>query len=91
MNRVGLVAAIAARTGLAKADAEKAVEALAATVMETLKAGGEVTIAGFGQWEARERKAREGVDPRDPTKRIAIPAVRVPKFKAGVNLKKALR
>ncbi len=91
MNKVELVATLATKTGVQKTDVEKVVEAFTDTVTETLKSGGEVVIAGFGAFLAKDRAAREGVDPRDPTKKIQIPAVRVAKFKVGVNLKKALR
>ncbi|MBI4143089.1 HU family DNA-binding protein, partial [Candidatus Uhrbacteria bacterium] len=49
------------------------------------------TITGFGTFLSKERKGRVGVNPRNPTEKIQIPSVRVPKFKAGKTLKDALR
>jgi len=66
------------------------VEMIADMITDELKKGGEVTIAGFGQFLARERKGRAGVNPRTKEK-IMIPPVKVPKFKAGKNLKEALK
>jgi DNA-binding protein HU-beta len=91
MNKAELVSAIAEKTAMQKADAEKAVEAFVDIVTSTLKGGGEVNIAGFGAFMAKERAARTGVNPQNPTEKIQIPAVKVPKFKAGKNLKEALR
>ena len=48
-------------------------------------------VAGFGTFSARERKGRIGVNPQNPSEKIQIPEVRVPKFKAGKNLKDALK
>ena len=57
----------------------------------TLKSGGEVAFAGFGTFSAKKRAARVGVNPKKPTEKIQIPAMTVPKFKAGKALKDALK
>lgn len=67
------------------------IEALFDAIVEELKAGGEVTITGFGCFTSRVRTERMGVNPQNPTEKIMIPAVRVPKFKAGHTLKTALK
>ena len=59
------------------------VEAFVDVVTGTLKSGGEVNIAGFGAFMAKTRKGRTGVNPQNPTEKIQIPSVTVPKFKAG--------
>ncbi|MEK7072789.1 MAG: HU family DNA-binding protein, partial [Patescibacteria group bacterium] len=46
---------------------------------------------GFGAFSARKRKGREGINPRNPSEKITIPSVVVAKFKAGKNLKEALK
>ena len=61
MNQTELIAAVAERAGLTKADAGKAVEALVGTVTDALKRGGEVRIAGFGS--VRFRGSLPGVLP----------------------------
>jgi DNA-binding protein HU-beta len=90
MNRLLLCNAIAEKTGLPKADVEKMLEAYVQVVTQTLKAGGEVTIAGFGTFLAKERKGRALKNPRT-REPIEVPSVRVAKFKAGSNLKKSVR
>ena len=57
MNQTELIAAVAERAGLTKADAGKAVEALVGTVTDALKRGGEVRIAGFGSVRFRGQLA----------------------------------
>ena len=91
MNKAELAAAIANRTTIAKKDAEAMIEAFTAITTETLKNGGEVVLAGFGAFMAKTRKGRIGVNPRNPSEKITINSVTVPKFKAGINLKKALK
>ena len=91
MNKYDLADAIVAKTNLAKKDVEAVVEAMLATITETLKNGGSVTLTGFGTFSAKFRAARGGVNPQNPKERIQIPAVTVPKFKAGKALKDTLK
>lgn len=86
MNKKELVAAIAEKTELKKADAEKAVEAFAEVVAEELRKGEKVQLVGFGTFEVSERAEREGRNPRNGCA-MMIPASRNPKFKAGKALK----
>jgi DNA-binding protein HU-beta len=89
VNKNDLVDAVAERTGLAKSDAARAVEAVLGTVTETLQKGDQVALSGFGTFVAKARAARTGRNPRTG-EAIAIPASRVPAFKAGKALKDAL-
>jgi DNA-binding protein HU-beta len=91
MNKATLIDTIANKTSLARKDVETVIETFEATVIETLKKGEEVTLAGFGAFSARTRSARMGVNPQNPEERIQIPEVTVPKFKAGKNLKDSLK
>lgn len=91
MNKAELIAHLAEKTGLSKTQVEGVVEGFVETTVKTLKAGGEITIAGFGSFLAKKRAARTGVNPQNPTQKIQIAAVTVPKFKAGKNLKDALK
>jgi len=91
MNKAELAAKIAEMVNMKKSEAEKMLEAFTDTVMKTLKAGGEVTISGFGSFTSKRRAARMGVNPQNPTQKIQIPAVTVPKFKAGKGLKDILK
>jgi len=89
VNKNDLIDAVAERTGLAKSDAARAVEALLGTITETLQRGDQVALAGFGSFSAKVRAARTGRNPRTGEP-IAIPASRAPAFKAGKGLKDAL-
>ncbi len=91
MNKALLITQLAEKTGLSKKQAEDFVSAYVHIVINTLKQGGEVTIAGFGSFSAKKRAGRTGVNPQKPTEKIQIPSVTVPKFKAGKNLKEALK
>lgn len=88
MNKVELVAAIADKAGITKADAERALNAFTETVADTLKKGEQIALVGFGTFGVVERAAREG---RNPTtgETIKIAAKKAPKFTAGKALKEA--
>ena len=89
MNKNELIEAVAERTGLAKSDAARAVEAVLGAVTEALQRSDTVALSGFGSFVSKERAARTGRNPRTGES-IAIPASRVPAFKAGKGLKDAL-
>lgn len=91
MNKAELADKLAERMGVTKKQAEDFIQNFEQIVTETLKSGGEVTLTGFGNFMARRREARMGVNPQNPTEKIQIPAVTVPKFKAGKALKDALK
>jgi DNA-binding protein HU-beta len=85
------VAEVANRSQLSNRDAAKAVDAFLETVTDTLKGGGEVAFTGFGKFSSQHRAARTGVNPRNPTEKVHIPAAQVPKFSAGSALKAAVK
>ena len=87
MNKAELVAAVAEKTGFTKKDSEAAVSAFTACVEEALVKGEKVQLIGFGTFETRERKARQGRNPRKPGETIEIAASKAPVFKAGKALK----
>jgi DNA-binding protein HU-beta len=89
MNKNEFVSSVAAKAGLSKADAKKAIDAFCETVSEVLKANDKITLVGFGTFEQRTRNARTGCDPRTNAK-IEIPASKVPAFKAGKAFKDAV-
>lgn len=91
MNKVELIIKISEKTNLPKIKVEEVLEGFTEQVMAALKADQEVTLSGFGTFSAKMRKARAGVNPQNPTQKIQIPAMRVPKFKAGKTLKDALK
>ena len=91
MNKAGLIEKIAEEAAVTRKQAESMIETLVKTITTELKAGSEVTIAGFGTFLSRIRHARGGVNPQKPSERIRIPEVKVAKFKTGKNLKDALK
>ena len=62
-----------------------------ATIAKHTQNGDTVNIAGFGQFSAKTRAGRIGVNPQKPSEKITIPPVTVPKFKAGKALKDSLK
>lgn len=91
MNKQELIDSLAQKIQTDKTQAEKFLHAFTEVVMETLKAGGEINISGFGSFMVKARSARMGVNPQRPEEKISIPATKVPKFRAGKNLKDAVR
>lgn len=91
MNKAELINYLSEKVGVNKKQSEDMVEAFVDVVTSTLRNGGEVNIAGFGAFMAKTRAARMGVNPQNPSEKIQIGAVTVPKFKAGKGLKDALK
>lgn len=89
MKKSELSAKIAEDTGMHKAEAARAVDALISIVTAALKQGESVTLTGFGTFEVRSRKPRTGRNPRTGAE-IKIAASKVPGFKAGKALKDAV-
>ncbi|MDY6855380.1 MAG: HU family DNA-binding protein [Thermodesulfobacteriota bacterium] len=90
MTKAELVTKIAKDAKISKASAEKALNSLTNNVTNTLKKGGKITLTGFGTFSVVERKERKGRNPQTG-KDISIPATKVAKFKAGKNLKGAVK
>ncbi|OGE87515.1 MAG: DNA-binding protein [Candidatus Doudnabacteria bacterium RIFCSPLOWO2_02_FULL_49_13] len=91
MNKQELIDALAAKLAMGKQDAERALHGFVDVITETLKSGQEVNISGFGSFVVMNRSARMGVNPQKPEEKIQIAATKVPKFRAGKNLKEAVR
>jgi DNA-binding protein HU-beta len=89
MNKSELVDSIAAKAGLTKADAGRALDAFVGSVTKALKRGDSVSLVGFGTFSVRRRAARQGRNPRTG-QTIYIAASNNPAFKAGKALKDAV-
>ncbi|MCP4316541.1 MAG: HU family DNA-binding protein [Hyphomicrobiales bacterium] len=89
VNKDDLVAAVASSTGLSKADAGKAVNAVLDSIEGALQNGADVRLVGFGTFSVTDRRASTGRNPRTGEP-IQIPASKQPKFKAGKGLKDAV-
>lgn len=90
MNKSDLINAMAAESGLSKADSKKALDAFVSAVSAALKDGDKVALVGFGTFSVSARGERTGINPA--TKQtITIPAKKVVKFKAGNELEGAVQ
>ena len=89
MTKAEFITAVAEKAGLTKKDADAALSAVIDTITDSLAKGDKIQLVGFGTFEVRERKAREGINPRTKEK-IAIASAKVPAFKAGRALKEAV-
>ncbi|MBG9982329.1 HU family DNA-binding protein [Aerococcaceae bacterium DSM 111022] len=89
-NKADLVEKVAEKTNLTKKDVTATVEALFETIQETLAEGERVQVIGFGTFEVRDRAARKGRNPQTGEE-IQIAATKVPGFKAGKQLKEAVK
>ena len=90
MNKQELIAEVAAKSSLTKKDAENAVNSTIGAIEAALVKGEKVQLIGFGTFETRVRKARQGRNPRKPDEVMQIPASTAPVFKAGKALKDAV-
>ena len=73
---------MAEKANVTKKQADQVLSAAIETIVEAVSSGDKVTLVGFGSFESRERKAREGRNPKTNEK-MEIPATRVPAFSAG--------
>ncbi len=90
MNKAGIVDAVHAVLGGTKVQAEQAVEAMLNGIIDSLKKGEEVSIAGLGIFSVKQRAAREARNPRTG-EAIQVAAMKVPKFRAAKALKDAVK
>ena len=91
MTKADMVAQAAQKAGVTKRAAAEVLEAVLAAITKSLKGGQSVTLTGFGTFRVSKRAARTGVNPRNPSQKIKIPAMKLPAFKAGKSLKDAVR
>jgi DNA-binding protein HU-beta len=96
LNKTELVEKVAKKTGLTLKDSKVVVDAIFSTVPKEgiiageLNRGKKVQITGFGTFQIRKRKKREGRNPQTGEP-IQIPASRFPSFSAGRSLKDRIR
>ena len=82
MNKGELVDVIASTTNVTKKEVDAILAAMVDTIVAEVSLGNKVSLVGFGSFERRERKAREGRNPKTGEKML-IPATRVPAFSPG--------
>ena len=91
INKQRLIDKVTDTTRLVRKDVEETINVFLDEVINQLSAGQKVNLTGFGIFEAKERKGRPGVNPRNPSERIEVPSVRVAKFRPGKTLKEAVK
>ena len=89
MNKTELISAIAAESGLTKADSKRALDGMVAAITKELQQGGKVALVGFGTYSVTEKSARTGINPRTKLP-INIAAKKAVRFKAGAELSAAV-
>lgn len=90
MNKQSLAEMIHGMTGGTKVMAENIIESVISNIVETLKKGDEVSLAGLGIFSTKQRAARMARNPKTG-EQVKVPAMRVPKFRASKALKDAVR
>ncbi|PIP12710.1 MAG: hypothetical protein COT45_06485 [bacterium (Candidatus Stahlbacteria) CG08_land_8_20_14_0_20_40_26] len=90
MTKAELVDRVARATGLTKRASLQAVNAFVDTVAGALARNDKVTLVGFGTFDVAIRKARKARNPRTG-QIINVPSKKVPRFRAGTELKKKVR
>lgn len=90
MTKDEMISAMADSSGISKKQATEALSAFMASITTSLQAGNKVSFSGFGTFAISDRKARTGRNPQTGAT-IQIPATKVPVFRAGKNLKEAVR
>lgn len=91
MTKQDLVAAIVAKAGTTKKDTNAVVNAVIEVITEALAKGEKVTLTGFWTFQISQRSARTWVNPRNPSEKIKIPAMKLPTFRAWKSLKDSVR
>jgi DNA-binding protein HU-beta len=90
MNKSELIGSLSEETTFSKKDVARVLDSLTRIIERTLKSGEKVSITGFGSFWISRRPARKGINP-STKERINLPAVNVPRFKAGKNLREVVR
>ena len=90
MNKTELINSLSEETAFSKKDVARVLDSFTRIVERMLKKGEKVSITGFGAFWISRRPPRKGINPATK-ERIDLPAVNVPRFKAGKNLREVVR
>jgi DNA-binding protein HU-beta len=91
MTKTDMINDLAKKLGVTKRLAGDFLTTFVELVITSVKKGDDVRLTGFGTFSVSHRAARTGVNPQNPSQKIQIPAMDVPRFKAGSDFRKALR
>ena len=89
MNKQEFIENMAERCDFSKAESGRALNAILDSLTDAMTDGEEVNFTGFGKFLSQRRRARQGVNPQDPSQKLRIRAANVPKFKPGAALREA--
>ena len=89
MNKQEFIESLAIRCDVTKAESGRALDAILDSLTQAMADGEDVRFTGFGTFSSQRRRARESVNPQDPSQKIRIRAAHVPKFKPGTSLRAA--
>ena len=89
MNKSQLIGVVADKIDMKKKDVELVVDTVINTIYNTLQTGDKVTLSGFGTFETKFRRERNGVNPKTGEK-IVVEAATLPHFKAGKTFKEVV-
>jgi DNA-binding protein HU-beta len=89
VNKQEFVESLAEQCDFSKAEAGRVLDAILDSLTQAMADGEDVRFTGFGTFSSQRRRAREGVNPQDPSQKIRIRAAHVPKFKPGSSLRAA--
>ena len=90
MNKTELINSLSEETTFSKKDITRVLDALTRVIVRSLKKGDKLQWSGFGTFTVAHRPARKGINPATK-ERINLPAINVPRFKPGKNLKEVVR
>ena len=91
MNKLQLTEQLGAKLGITHSEAVRFLNGLINMIYGQLHSGNEVNISGFGKFRVSHRASRAGIIPKNPSQKITIPELNVPKFKAGEAFKEAIK
>ena len=89
VNKQEFIESLAEQCDFSKAEAGRVLDAILDSLTQAMADGEDVRFTGFGTFSSQRRRAREGVNPQDPSQKIRIRAAHVPKFKPGSALRAA--
>lgn len=90
MNKSELINSLSEETTFSKKDVGRVLDSLIRIIERTLRRGDKVSITGFGTYWVSKRPARKGINPATK-QRINLPAIDVPRFKAGKHLRELVK
>ncbi|MFA5742368.1 MAG: HU family DNA-binding protein [Candidatus Paceibacterota bacterium] len=90
MTKAELIEALVKKLAVSKTQANESIDVIIDEITKALSKGDQVTLTGFGTFKVSKRAARAGRNPKTG-EALKIPAMNVPKFKAGKGLKDAVR